>query len=563
MKKHLFTLLLTLTLCWTTTAATTLPDICIAGRYAAAVQSDGAYLCAMPQPADALTITCPEQATNTYLLRDENGQLVSSSATLQTRQTYSLYRITGGSEERVASVWFTTMPVLELSHEGTLSKNMDYVWGHMRLSSDEAQTTCLQLRLKTRGATAMSYLSKPALTLKLRQRQQDGSEIETDTTLLSMRRASSWILDAMAIDRIEMRNRVSWDIWNEFSHLPYNTEFGSRNGTVGRFVEVIINGAYKGIYCITDRINRSLLELKKPELDAAGHLLNVRGALYKHGTNDVADQNTPGYFNNYTAYVVAWHDAYELSEPDEEYACQQAWDALNDLYAHTHDVAWIKSRFFLPQLAEYKIFIIGLSIADNWGLKNSYLSIRNMYADGDKKRFIYTPWDLDTSLGGYYDGKYYDGTYSDWKVTDAMKMSGPEPYAILSADSEFQTESRNAWIRASRAAMSVSSVQQKMEAYRDLFLTSGAWERQVAHRNGAKLCNDLTQEVNYIVDWYRNRFAQMDAYFHVTDTDRNNYTALPLTQAATTTSAHIEIIDGKVYIRQGDDLYTITGQRAK
>jgi len=42
-----------------------------------------------------------------------------------------------------------------------------------------------------------------------------------------MRQASSWILDAMAIDRIKMRNRVCFDLWNEFSSLPYSTDYGN------------------------------------------------------------------------------------------------------------------------------------------------------------------------------------------------------------------------------------------------------------------------------------------------------------------------------------------------
>jgi hypothetical protein len=95
-----------------------------------------------------------------------------------------------------------------------------------------------------------------------------------------MRSCSSWILDAMAIDRICMRNRVAFDIWNDFSRLPYDSGFERRNGTEGRFVEVYINDRYYGIYCMSDRINRNLLNLKKVSEDEGGSI-TVRGVLYK------------------------------------------------------------------------------------------------------------------------------------------------------------------------------------------------------------------------------------------------------------------------------------------
>ena len=82
----------------------------------------------------------------------------------------------------------------------------------------------------------------------------------------------------MAIDRICMRNRIGMDIWNEFSKLPYETDYGQRSGTVGQFVELYLNGEYKGIYCMSDEINRKLLGLKKYKNNT------IQGILYKSGT---------------------------------------------------------------------------------------------------------------------------------------------------------------------------------------------------------------------------------------------------------------------------------------
>ena len=140
----------------------------------------------------------------------------------------------------------TVMPVLRVNFEGKFAKDMEYLQGTMTLTNTDGSVVALPAKFKTRGATALNYSMKPSFNMKLRE--TDGTEI--DSSLLNLRSGSSWILDAMAIDRICMRNRVGFDIWNAYSYLPYSTDFDSRNGTVGRFVEVYINDGYRGIYFV-------------------------------------------------------------------------------------------------------------------------------------------------------------------------------------------------------------------------------------------------------------------------------------------------------------------------
>ena len=127
-----------------------------------------------------------------------------------------------------------SLPQLNLTYSGTLSKNMNnYIKASLTVEDTDGEISEYpNVLIKTRGATASAYNNKPALNLKLRD--QEGNEL--DENLLGIRKASSFILDAMAIDRINMRNRVAFDIWNSFSRLPYETDFDSRNGTSGKFV---------------------------------------------------------------------------------------------------------------------------------------------------------------------------------------------------------------------------------------------------------------------------------------------------------------------------------------
>ena len=413
------------------------------------------------------------------------------------------------------------LPVLKIYFQGTVSKNMDYVDGTMRLSFADEPVVELPAKFRTRGATAKNYMMKPSLNMKLRT--DDYSE-ELDSALLGMRSCSSWILNAMAIDRTCMRDRVAFDIWNDFSRLPYDTDFEGRNGTDGRFIELYINDVYYGIYCLSERINRKLLNLKKYQEGLDGSV-KIRGVLYKSGTQDIGNQNEPGFNDDSTACVVEWHNAWELSYP-EDYGGLQAWNPLIGAFRDGKSRDYVKRYFFLQNVADYQIHVMALCIADNWGNKNHYFSVRNIRKDiddpdpteADRRRFVLTPWDLDTSFGGGFDGRYYDGTYNEWPVSGIMN-NAPYPVCHLAGDSEYLAILKQRWIEGRGGAFSVDSICKKLERYRDLFIESGAWQRMTDHYDAQKdrpmYVNDLAREIAFIEEWYRGRFSEMDAYFGI------------------------------------------------
>lgn len=416
------------------------------------------------------------------------------------------------------------LPVLKVSFGGSFSPTMtEYLDGAMELTDEDGSVVKLNAKFKTRGATAKKYTMKPSFNMKLRN--EDYSE-SLDSTLLGIRSCSSWILDAMAIDRICMRNRVSFDIWNEFGKLPYKTEFDSRNGTLGKFVEVYINDQYYGIYCLTDRINRKLLDLKKVKVNSDGSV-SPRGVLYKHGTDEIGNQNERNFNEDFSAATISWHNAWELTEPDD-YPSREAWEPLLDAYDNGKSLDYIKKYFYMENLAQYQLLIMSLSIMDNWGNKNRYLSIPNIQKDIDdpdpaeasRRKFVITPWDLDTSLGGEYDGSRYDGNYTKWAVADVTK-NGVYPFSSCMGSAEYKKLLKECWEKERVRALSVNSVKSKLYSYRDLFLNTGAWQRMTEYFDNQKhkpcYVNDLSKEVDYIVGWYESRFAELDAYFGIVD----------------------------------------------
>lgn len=416
------------------------------------------------------------------------------------------------------------LPVLEIAFDAPITATMDYAPGTMRLTDTDGQVTELKAKFQTRGATAKQFLMKPALNMKLRT---DDYSASRDSSLLGMRSISSWILDAMAIDRICMRNRVCMDLWNEFSPLPYDTDFGGRSGTEGRFVELYINGDLYGIYCLSDKINRKLLDLKK--YDEGKNL--VRGVLYKSGTTDIANQEERNFTEDFSAGTVTWHNAWELKEPEDHF-CMEAWQPLLDAHDNITTFEQVKKYFYIDNLVDHQLLVMALSIADNWGNKNHYFSVRNIQKDindadpdeANRRKFVVSPWDLDTSLGGSYNGSCFDGDYLDWPVGATVANGGFFPYSLCQGRGEYMERLKTRWQELRNGALSEAAVNARLEAYRDLFVNSGAWKRMTdafdARSEKPKYVHSLPTEIALIEEWYANRCAEMDEYFGTASIDQ-------------------------------------------
>lgn len=144
----------------------------------------------------------------------------------------------------------------------TIILPQSYTKGSLRVTfpEDEGLDSIYHADFKIRGASSINY---PKKSYAVKLRDAEGNSI--DRKLLGLRSDNNWILDAMYVDLACMRNRVCTDLWNDFSVKPYyaDREKKVRTGTRGKFVEMILNGRHNGIYCMTEKMDRKQLKLKK------------------------------------------------------------------------------------------------------------------------------------------------------------------------------------------------------------------------------------------------------------------------------------------------------------
>ena len=354
-------------------------------------------------------------------------------------------------------------------------------------------------KVKYRGATSLRY-DKKSFAIKLLD--ADGKSLDAD--ILGIREDDSWILGAMAIDRVRMRDRLCFDIWNEMSQTPYDTKYNGRNGTKGYFVELFINGKYHGLYCMTDKVNRKLLNIKKAKTDKNNNT-TINGVMYK-----CSEWCAAAFLSGYSTQSMngaSWN-SWELDYPDD-YPCETAYTPLKELIDYctsTSDKDFtdgLDNHFYMQNVIDYHTLYLAVGLRDNM-MKNSFLSINDINSE---TRMMITPWDLDTSYGGEWEGSYYNHVATN---DSALKV---RPYARLWKGNinRYQTAVADRWRTLSKTLLSKENFNARVDAYVKQMKESGAWEREYNawNRNPVELKRNLDEEADYIKAWFSTNFDNL------------------------------------------------------
>lgn len=408
-------------------------------------------------------------------------------------------------EQMKAQLNDKSLPLVNITVDISIVSKPYYTNATIEIADPQARTdgnvvTTFNCKVKYRGATSLWY-DKKSFAVKLLD--ADGNSL--DAPVLGIREDDSWILGAMAIDRVRMRDRLNFDIWNDFSKTPYDTDYNGRNGTKGYFVELFINGKYHGLYCLTDKVNRKLLGVKKAKTDDYGNP-TINGVMYK-----CAEWGDAAHLSGYSQQSMngeSWNN-WELDYPDD-YPCETAYTPLKnfiDYCTKTSDAdfeAGLDENLYMQNMVDYHVFYLAMGLRDNT-MKNAFMSITNI---NKGKRLMITPWDLDTSMGGEWEGSYYN------KVADNDMILEVRPFARLWNDNigNYRTAVADRWRMLHRTLLSEEAFNARVDAYMNAFIESGAWEREYSTWNGSPVAlkKDLREEADYIKTWYKENCENLE-----------------------------------------------------
>ncbi len=431
-----------------------------------------------------------------------------------------------GEEVGSATLNFTFLPIVEINVPDC--NGSYYTTGSIRVTDPDyaIYDSTFIAAYKYRGATAQGY-AKKSYAVKLRD--ADGNSV--DREFFGLRNDNNWILDAMAVDKACMRNRVSTDLWNDFSVDPYykKWEKKARTGTRGRFVEVFLNGRYHGLYCMTEKMDRKQLKLKKLVTATAANADTIHGTLFKssdwtyetfmghESDSKYFPKTAPNAYDN-NNYSENW-SGYEVKYPDyesEPIDWGPLWNAIN-FVATSSDTEFdskVSKYFDRPAVDDYYLLIELILATDNHG-KNAFFFNYDLQDKKIKDKMGIAPWDLDGTWGRRWDGSknitYADQDYNAfiWAHEHGMgtlfERLGKSTYLNWNLQlAERYAELRATWFDR-------ESLKKRFTDYAELFSESGADLREINLWTG--LHTNIQSDVEYICNWIDTRIQFLDEQY--------------------------------------------------
>ncbi|WP_432410613.1 CotH kinase family protein [Rasiella sp. SM2506] len=383
------------------------------------------------------------------------------------------------------SLFITKSPILAIQVHDSLTKQPK-VLGHFRyFDADTTFTSVVGMDL--RGNLSLTY---PKKSFNVEFYTDSVSKGQKDIKLKNLRKDDDLILDGLYNEPLLLRAYTSQKLWKEIHTPHYISEEKSARATVdGFYVDLFMNNEYRGVYLVSEKINRGLLKLKKIKGDT------VRGELFKAGYYDpgTSFKGAPDFKNSLPTWA-----GWEMEYPYEDYTAH--YDNLHKAITFvttSSDVEFVQQLpeyFKVDNLVDYFLFINLIRATDNLG-KNLYLA----KYDAETPYFI-VPWDMDGVMGTIQAGKRIP-------TTDDILSNHLFDRMLDNASLKIKMNTRWAALRNSAFAEEVLVASIK-DTYIEM-LHEKKYERD-------QLAWDKSHEeehLTYMLEWLKNRIAYLDTFF--------------------------------------------------
>ncbi|PJA97184.1 MAG: spore coat protein CotH [Ignavibacteriales bacterium CG_4_9_14_3_um_filter_34_10] len=161
-----------------------------------------------------------------------------------------------------------------------------------------------KIQIEIRGSSSQLYPKKSYAVQTV-----DAFGISMNTSLLELPKENDWVFYGPYADKSLIRNIVSYKLFNEMGH------YASRS----KLFELVINGEYKGVYVLLEKIKRDKNRVDIAKLtpqDIEGDEL-TGGYIVK--IDKVNGTETEGWYSDFPPYTDAWQKIlYQYHYPDED-----------------------------------------------------------------------------------------------------------------------------------------------------------------------------------------------------------------------------------------------------
>ena len=366
--------------------------------------------------------------------------------------------------------------------------------------------------IETRGNSTQGF-DKKTYSIELR----DMLNQDTSVNLLGMGKEEDWILHAMVIDKSQVRIPMSSYFFQRMGHYAYKW----------RYVELIINNEYRGLYILTEKIKRDDDRVDISKLDdddllgdsvTGGYILRI----------DWLD-NPIGFTSNYNSQAgipmfFQWYYPKAINIKPQQASYIESWMA-------SFEEALYASNYTNNQGVRYTEYIDFNSFTDflliNELSKNAdgYKLSSYVHKQKDSKggRLVAGPiWDFDQTYGvstvcSNQDPTGWTYMQNQFDCEDLESM--PMWWQTMMQDTVFKNHVKCRWSEFRQSFLHTDSIHDWIDS--DTAFISEAIARNFNKWDyfiGAQIWiepfpipQSYAEEIEYMKNWISNRVAWMDA----------------------------------------------------
>ena len=354
--------------------------------------------------------------------------------------------------------------------------------------------SCSDLTLRVRGNTT-AVLPKQSYRLSLFQVSTGNHRRHNDLPLLGLRADEDWILYSAGSDSERIRNTLANNLWYH-SGAAENAR-GVTLGVECRYVELLMNGQYMGLYSL-------MYPLDKKQISLPDDSYYYRGASYKQTTPDMLRQATDA------SVVGGWELRYPSGASAKGRAC---WTGLADYYEHIYKVqgdayrVWFDKSLDTQNIVNLHLFLSLIDGRDNYYKNNNVIAYPQ---DDGSWQYLLAPWDLDLTLGHEFSPD------TRWRISDELSAPDREynPWPLpanrmISLSAEFRHAVLERWQELRASEWSDEAISALLDEYEQDIFGSGAMARERERWPDAPNAEDLSQ----LRSWLRSRLTYLDSYY--------------------------------------------------
>ena len=365
-------------------------------------------------------------------------------------------------------------PKIEIFTENSqdITSKENYVKGTAKiLGRNEDENLTVNLKIRGRGNSTWTFPKKP-YQIKFKDKEK----------VLGMPEDKKWILLANYTDKTMLRNELAFDI-SRLSNLAWTPE--------SRFIELVINDEYQGIYQITQKVEESS---NRVDIGDDGFLLEV----------DQLDRLDPD-----DIYFKTSNYLFNIKEPNLE-SKDDKYTFIKNYIQLTESV--LLGDNFIDPVEGYTKYIDTASFID-WYLINeiSKTNDANFYSSvymnivPEEQLKMGPVWDFDISFGNinYNDNESVEGFWIKQVVWISRLFEDPNFVADIKSRFNYFYDNRNTLYNQIKSNCSYLYNSQDENYSKWPTLGIQVWPNY-------KWFDTYDEEVNYLINWLDSRLEWLN-----------------------------------------------------